>query len=444
MSLKKKSIEVLFEDGRILLPNNRWTPYHQLEHEYIHENSIDSIFRNTVDLDLSKWVSVLVDYGYGDIVCNLNYWLWLNEIRPIKIKILIDSTHEKKSFNNKESTKDKIEYLIHKQWQSNIEYKYVTIRRSFGNMLRTYKSAFRGKGLMKHTDKNYRRMWHKYVPVNLEQYWFTPLSMQLEWFPTKTQWVNPKEKSVVLYRYSPPKDWDLITNYSFANIGDKMISQDEKVVNKYWSDLEKALKKEKYSVEYLDYNMTPNQLFTKLSKATMLVSSRGGFSYLSQHIGTPTVTVFPPASMILNRDYTAQHVQFHNRSIKLFEPEHIAKVEIDELAKRNTLEKAKAMWKETVYNTLEKMQKLEKDVESFNSATSKVYREALRKDVNENPNEDLSKILPIIHDNRPARNIIQSKENEDWEGKTVKSSIKKALTKKPKKKSVKKTSGKKN
>ena len=92
----------------------------------------------------------------------------------------------------------------------------------------------------------------------------------------------------------------------------------------------------------------------------------------------------------------------------------------------------------------EKVSKLEKDVESFNSATSKVYREALRKDVNETPNKDLSKILPIIHDNRPARNIIQSKENEDWEGKTVKSSIKKALTKKPKKKSVKKTSGKKN
>lgn len=434
MSLKKKSIEVLFEDGRILLPNNRWTPYHQLEHEYIHENSIDSIFRNTVDLDLSKWVSVLVDYGYGDIVCNLNYWLWLNEIRPIKIKILIDSTHEKKSFNNKESTKDKIEYLIHKQWQSNIEYKYVTIRRSFGNMLRTYKSAFRGKGLMKHTDKNYRRMWHKYVPVNLEQYWFTPLSMQLEWFPTKSQWENPKEKKAVLYRYSPPRDWDLITNYSFANIGDKMISQDEKEVSKYWSNLEKALKKEKYSVEYLDYNMTPNQLFTKLSKATMLVSSRGGFSYLSQHIGTPTVTIFPPASMVLNRNYNGQHVQFHNRSIKLFEPEHIAKVEIDELAKRSTLEKSKAMWKRTVYNTLEKMQTLENDVGSFNSATSKVYREALRRDANEKPKEDLSKIVPTI----------QSKENEDWEGKTVKASIKKALTKKPKKKKVKKASGKKN
>jgi len=138
--------------------------------------------------------------------------------------------------------------------------------------------------------------------------------------------------------------------------------------------------------------------------------------------------------MVLNRNYNGQHVQFHNRSIKLFEPDHIAKVEIDELAKRSTLEKSKAMWKRTVYNTLEKMQALENDVGSFNSATSKVYREALRKDANEKPNEDLSKIVPTI----------QSKENEDWEGKTVKASIKKALTKKPKKKKVKKASGKKN
>ena len=92
------------------------------------------------------------------------------------------------------------------------------------------------------------------------------------------------------------------------------------------------------------------------------------------------------------------------------------------------------MWKKTVYNTLEKMQALENDVGSFNSATSKVYREALRKDANEKPNEDLSKIVPTI----------QSKENEEWEGKTVKASIKKALTKKPKKKKVKKASGKKN
>jgi len=440
MSLKKKSIEVLFEDGRILLPNNRWTPYHQLEHEYIHENSIDSVFRNTVNLELSKWVSVLVDYGYGDIVCNLNYWLWLNEIRPIKIKILIDNTHDKKGFNNKETTRDKIEYLIHKQWQSNIEYKYVTIRRSFGNMLRTYKSAFRGKGLMKHCDKTYRAMWYKYVPVNLEQYWFTPLSMQLEWYPTKSQWEenihkDPKKKSAVLYRYSPPRDWDLITNYSFANIGDKMISQDEKVVNKYWTNLEKALKKEGYAIEYLDYTMTPNQLFTKISKATMLISSRGGFSYLAQHIGTPTVTIFPPANTILNRNYAGQHIQFHNRSIKLFEPEHIAKVEIDELSKRSTLEKSTAYWKQTVYNTLEKMQKLEDDVSSFSHHTSKVYREALQKDANEQPKEDLSKILPTI----------QSKENEDWEGKTVKATIKKALTKKPKKSKKKNVkSGKKN
>ena len=434
MLLKEKAIKVLFEDGRILLPSNRWTPYAQLEHEYIHENSIDSVFRNTIGLDLSKWISCLVDYGYGDMTCNLNYWLWMNEIRPIKIKILIDDTHEKKGFSNKETTIDKIEYLIHKQWQSNIEYKYIKIRRSFGNLLRTYKSAFRGKSIMKHTDRNYRRMWNKYVPVNLEQYWYTPLSMQLEWFPTKSQWQMPKDKNVVMYRYSPPKDWDLITNYSFQNIGDKMISQDVKVVNKYWSDLAKALKKEKYNVEYLDYTMTPNQLFTKISKATMLISSRGGFSYLAQHIGTPTVTIFPPSDMVLNRNYHGQHIQFHNRSIRLFEPEHIAKVEIEELAKRSTLEKASAFWKQTVYNTLEKMQKLENDVQSFNSATARVYREALRKDANVPVKENVKKIVPAA----------EVKEAEEWEGKQVKASIKKALTSKKKKTTTKKARGKKN
>ena len=383
MLLKEKAIKVLFEDGRILLPSNRWTPYAQLEHEYIHENSIDSVFRNTIGLDLSKWISCLVDYGYGDMTCNLNYWLWMNEIRPIKIKILIDDTHEKKGFSNKETTIDKIEYLIHKQWQSNIEYKYIKIRRSFGNLLRTYKSAFRGKSIMKHTDRNYRRMWNKYVPVNLEQYWYTPLSMQLEWFPTKSQWQMPKDKNVVMYRYSPPKDWDLITNYSFQNIGDKMISQDVKVVNKYWSDLEKALKKEKYNVEYLDYTMTPKQLIDSISKCTYLISSRGGFSYLAQLIGTPSVIIFPPANMIPERDYTPQSIQFHQKTMKLFDPKEIANVDIDKLASQNTMQKTNLWHKKKTYRTLESMQKLEKDVNRFQEEIVNVYIEALKQD-NEN------------------------------------------------------------
>ena len=459
MSIKEKAIEVLFDDDKnntsrgpnILLPSNRWTRYHQLEHEYIHADSIDSVFKNTIGLDLSRWISCVTDFGYGDISCNLNYWLWLNELRPIKIKILVDDTHYKKSFDNKETTIDKIEYLIHKQWQSNIEYQYVKIRRSFGNILRTYKSAFRGKSLMKHTDRNYRRMWAKYVPVNLEQYWFVPLSMQMEWFPSKSQWVRPKEKSVVIYRYSPPKDWNLIDNYSFANIGDKMISQDKKEVDAYWSSLEKALKKAGYNLEYLTYSMTPNQLFTKISKATMLVSSRGGFSYLAQHIGTPTVTIFPPRSMVLHRDYSAQHCQFHNKAIRLFDPIHIADVDIDDLSTRSTIQKSNAYWKVINYNTLEKMQKLESDVDSFNSHTAVVYKEAQLKDANKATKADLSNILPI---KKKVEVELQAENAEDElvesfaQEAPIKKSIKEALTKvkpknKPKKKASKKTRGKK-
>ena len=183
MSLKDQAQDVLIKDGIILLPNNRWAPYQQLEHEYIHNNSIDSVFKNTIELNLDKWINCVTDYGYGDITCNLNYWLWMNELRPIKIKILVDETHYNKEFGNKETTIDKIDFYIREFCGSNIEYQYSTIRRGFGNLLRTYKSAFRGKSLMKHTEKTFRSMWHKYVPVNLEQYWFVPLSMQMEWYP---------------------------------------------------------------------------------------------------------------------------------------------------------------------------------------------------------------------------------------------------------------------
>ena len=61
---------------RILLPTNRWAKYHQLEHELYHHNNIDSVFKNQLNVDLSKMVSIITDYGYGDIVCNMNYWLW--------------------------------------------------------------------------------------------------------------------------------------------------------------------------------------------------------------------------------------------------------------------------------------------------------------------------------------------------------------------------------
>ena len=75
---KETAIKVLFEENRMLLPTNRWAKYHQLEHELYHHNSIDSVFLNELNVDLSKMVSLITDYGYGDIVCNMNYWLWLN------------------------------------------------------------------------------------------------------------------------------------------------------------------------------------------------------------------------------------------------------------------------------------------------------------------------------------------------------------------------------
>lgn len=388
MSLKDQAQKVLFDEGKILLPNNRWAPYQQLEHEYIHNHSIDSVFKNTIELDLEKWINVVIDYGYGDITCNLNYWLWMNEVRPIKIKILVDQTHYQKEFNNKETTIDKIEYFVREQCDSDIKMQFVKIPRPFGNMLRSYKSAFRGKSFMKHTNRSVRNMWHKYVPVNLEQNWFTPLSMQLEWYPVKSTWKEPKEKIASLYRYSPPKDWSLIDNYSFRNIGDKMISQDEKVVNKYWKDLETALAKAGYKVEYLTYKMSPKQLFTKLSKSTLHVSSRGGFSYLAQHIGTPTVTIFPPASTILNKNYAPQHIQFHNRCYQLFDPTEIAQVNIDELKESSSLERPVAYWKKKSYNTLEQMQRLESDVLSFNQATMKCYSEVLKKSASASVEEE--------------------------------------------------------
>ena len=109
---KETAIKVLFDENKVLLPTFRWDRYHQLEHELYHHNSIDSVFLNELNVDLSKMVSLITDYGYGDIVCNMNYWLWLNEIRPIRLKILYDETHETKGFNNKESTLAKIEYIV--------------------------------------------------------------------------------------------------------------------------------------------------------------------------------------------------------------------------------------------------------------------------------------------------------------------------------------------
>ena len=445
---KETSINVLFngfagaQPSRILLPTNRWARYHQLEHELYHHNSIDSVFKNELNVDLSKMVSIITDYGYGDIVCNMNYWLWLNEIRPVRLKILYDETHETKEFNNKESTLAKIEYMV-EEWGSDIEYKFTKIRRSFGNILRTYKSALKGKELFSHITRTSRNMWYRYVPINMEQYVFSPLSTQMEWFPTKTQWKRPKKDSVCIYKYSPPIGWDLISKGSFANIGDKMISRDEKVVNKYWNDLEKALKKSNRSIKYLDYTMTPKQLFTAISNCSYLISSRGGFSYLAQLVGTPTVIIFPPREMTPERDYNPQSVQFHQKTMKLFDPTEIATVDIDELSAQNTMRKTEALHKKKEYPTLESMQKLEKDVQHFQDEIVHVFREAQMKDadkakpVKELPDVDILPIPPPPVEKKPVKKPAK-KAVKKAAKKPVKAVISKALKKKKKTKSSKK------
>ena len=432
---KETAIKVLFDENRILLPTNRWAKYHQLEHELYHHNSIDSVFLNELNVDLSKMVSIITDYGYGDIVCNMNYWLWLNEIRPIRLKILYDDTHEKKGFNNKETTLDKIEYMV-KEWGSDIEIKFTKIRRSFGNILRTYKSALKGKGLFSHIDRTHRNMWYKYVPINMEQYVFSPLSTQMEWYPTKTQWKRPKKDSVCIYKYSPPIGWDLISQNSFENIGDKMISRDEKVVNKYWNDLNEACLKSKRAVVYLDYTMTPKQLFTAISNCSYLISSRGGFSYLAQLIGTPTVIVFPPAEMIPERNYTPQSVQFHQKTMKLFDPTEIATVDIDELAAQDSMEKTTLYHRAKSYPTLESMQNLEKDTNNFQDEIVNVYREAQKKDADDSKavKKPVKEEVEILKPPTEAKVLkkVAKKAAKKVAKKPVKAVISKALKKKTK------------
>ena len=285
-------------------------------------------------------------------------------------------------------------------------------------------------------------MWYRYVPINMEQYVFSPLSTQMEWFPTKTQWKRPKKDSVCIYKYSPPIGWDLISKGSFANIGDKMISRDEKVVNKYWNDLEKALKKSNRSIKYLDYTMTPKQLFTAISNCSYLISSRGGFSYLAQLIGTPTVIIFPPREMTPERDYNPQSVQFHQKTMKLFDPTEIATVDIEELSAQNTMRKTEALHKKKEYPTLESMQKLEKDVQHFQDEIVHVFREAQMKDadkakpVEELPDIDILPILPPV-EKKPEKKSVK-KAVKKAAKKPVKAVISKALKKKKKTKSSKK------
>ena len=90
------------ENGKPIfcLPNNRWVHYHELEHEKWHRNSFKALLLDHYELDIDKEISTIVDFGYGDILCNLNYFVWLNEITPIRLEIIIDPSHREKSFKN--------------------------------------------------------------------------------------------------------------------------------------------------------------------------------------------------------------------------------------------------------------------------------------------------------------------------------------------------------
>ena len=68
------------------------------------------------------------------------------------------------AFSNKETTLDKIDYMV-KEWGSNIEYKFTKIRRSYGNIMRTYKSALKGKSLFQHVDRNHRTVSYTHLTL---------------------------------------------------------------------------------------------------------------------------------------------------------------------------------------------------------------------------------------------------------------------------------------
>ena len=68
------------ENGKPIfcLPNNRWVHYHELEHEKWHRNSFKALLLDHYKLDIDKEISTIVDFGYGDILCNLNYFRFPN------------------------------------------------------------------------------------------------------------------------------------------------------------------------------------------------------------------------------------------------------------------------------------------------------------------------------------------------------------------------------
>ena len=171
--------------------------------------------------------------------------------------------------------------------------------------------------------------------------------------------------------------------------------------------------------------MTPKQLFTAISNCSYLISSRGGFSYLAQLIGTPTVIIFPPRDMVPERNYHPQSVQFHQKTMKLFDPTEISTVDIEELSAQNTMRKTTSYHKKKEYPTLESMQKLEKDTQHFQDEIVNVYKEAQKKDADE--------AKPV---KKPVKEkidfLIPPAEAKKVAKKPVKAAISKALKKKTK------------
>jgi len=183
--------------------------------------------------------------------------------------------------------------------------------------------------------------------------------------------------------------------------------------------------------------MTPKQLFTAISNCSYLISSRGGFAYLAQLIGTPTVIVFPPADMIPERNYTPQSVQFHQKTMKLFYPTEIATVDIEELSAQNTMQKTTSYHKKKEYPTLESMQRLKQDATNFQDEIVNVYREAQKKDAEARPQNQVKEkvdilIPPPAEAKKPVKKVAKKPVKKVAKKQPVKAAISKALKKKTK------------
>jgi hypothetical protein len=161
MSIKEKAIEVLFDDDKnntsrgpnILLPSNRWTRYHQLEHEYIDSTSIDSVFVNTIGLDLSKWISCVTDFGYGDISCKTGAKTYVKKLDSTFIKINGSRTTKHKTIEEKKKffaiKKEDVYFCLarnKKEWEFGQKKYYLSIFKTLNHAKLEWKETFGKNG----------------------------------------------------------------------------------------------------------------------------------------------------------------------------------------------------------------------------------------------------------------------------------------------------------